>query len=208
MIKRKSRAIQTLPVSREALDVDILSILQLKLYQVNMNGMSIFREVLEVPRFRRAGPGHLGDIRVEMLSVEQYCYGLAHVALLLVQGEEFWIPDALGFNERRNRDQGGGQGMRMHDWEDEFLKDELSTKVEQALSQVPAVYRWALLLADVEELSYQEIAKVMNCPIGTVMSRINRGRRTLARLLRSQNFDQSQPGDIRPKDTTHYTRNG
>jgi DNA-directed RNA polymerase specialized sigma24 family protein len=41
-----------------------------------------------------------------------------------------------------------------------------------------------VLLADVEELSYQEIAQVMNCPIGTVMSRVNRGRRTLARLLR------------------------
>jgi DNA-directed RNA polymerase specialized sigma24 family protein len=73
---------------------------------------------------------------------------------------------------------------------------------------VPAVYRWALLLADVEELSYQEIAQVMNCPIGTVMSRINRGRRTLARLLRSQDSDQSHSGDLRPKDTTHYTRNG
>jgi RNA polymerase sigma-70 factor (ECF subfamily) len=95
-----------------------------------------------------------------------------------------------------------------YDWEDDFLKDELSTKVERALSQVPAVYRWALLLADVEELSYQEIAQVMNCPIGTVMSRINRGRRTLARLLRSQDSEQSQPGDIRPKDTTHYTRKG
>lgn len=95
-----------------------------------------------------------------------------------------------------------------YDWEDEFLKDELSTKVELALSQLPAVYRWALLLADVEELSYQEIAQVMNCPIGTVMSRINRGRRTLARLLRSQESDQSQPGDIRPRNTTHFTRNG
>jgi RNA polymerase sigma-70 factor (ECF subfamily) len=49
---------------------------------------------------------------------------------------------------------------------------------------VPEQYRWALLLADVEELSYQEVARVMDCPVGTVMSRVNRGRRTLARLLR------------------------
>lgn len=72
-----------------------------------------------------------------------------------------------------------------YDWEEEFIKDELPQKIEQALSQLPAIYRWAVLLADVEELSYQEIAEVMRCPIGTVMSRINRGRRTLARILRA-----------------------
>jgi RNA polymerase sigma-70 factor (ECF subfamily) len=72
-----------------------------------------------------------------------------------------------------------------YDWEVEFLRDELSPELEQALAEVPVMYRWALLLADVEELSYQEIARVMDCPIGTVMSRINRGRRTLARLLRA-----------------------
>ena len=72
-----------------------------------------------------------------------------------------------------------------YDWEDEFFKDELSQDVERAFAQLPDMYRWAVLLADVEELSYQEIAQVMNCPVGTVMSRINRGRRTLARLLRA-----------------------
>jgi RNA polymerase sigma-70 factor, ECF subfamily len=73
-----------------------------------------------------------------------------------------------------------------YDWEDEFLKDEFSQDVEWALSQLPGIYRWAVLLADVEEFSYQEIARVMDCPLGTVMSRINRGRRTLARLLRAR----------------------
>jgi RNA polymerase sigma-70 factor (ECF subfamily) len=73
-----------------------------------------------------------------------------------------------------------------YDWEDEFLKEELSEEVAEALSQLPDVYRWAVMLADVEELSYQEIAQVMSCPVGTVMSRVNRGRRTLARLLRAR----------------------
>ena len=73
-----------------------------------------------------------------------------------------------------------------YDWEDEFLNEELSGEVEAALAQVPEVYRWAVLLADVEELSYREIAAVMGCPVGTVMSRVNRGRRTLARLLRPE----------------------
>ncbi len=80
-----------------------------------------------------------------------------------------------------------------YDWEDQFLGQELSGEVEVALAELPTEYRWAVLLADVEELSYQEIAEVMGCPIGTVMSRINRGRRTLARLLRA--FAKERPGN-------------
>lgn len=73
-----------------------------------------------------------------------------------------------------------------YDWEGEFLNGELSEEVERALARLPQVYRWAVLLADVEELSYREIAEVMGCPVGTIMSRVNRGRRTLARLLRPE----------------------
>ena len=82
-----------------------------------------------------------------------------------------------------------------YDWEDEFMRDELSVELEQALAQLPESHRWAVLLADVEELSYREIARVLDCPIGTVMSRINRGRRTLARLLRAseQSAPQAEP---------------
>jgi len=72
-----------------------------------------------------------------------------------------------------------------YDWEDEFLHDEMSAEVERALSELPADYRLTILLADVEELTYQEIARVMECPIGTVMSRLNRGRKMLARLIRT-----------------------
>jgi RNA polymerase sigma-70 factor (ECF subfamily) len=58
---------------------------------------------------------------------------------------------------------------------------------------LPAEYRWSVLLADVEEFSYQEIAGILSCPIGTVMSRINRGRKMLARLLRSCQQEQPKP---------------
>ncbi len=73
-----------------------------------------------------------------------------------------------------------------YDWEDEFLHEELSEELEAALGRLPEVYRWAVLLADVSELSYREIADVMGCPVGTVMSRVNRGRAALARLLRPE----------------------
>lgn len=57
-------------------------------------------------------------------------------------------------------------------------------RIDAALESVPDDYRTAVVLADLEGLAYKEIAEIMDCPIGTVMSRIYRGRRLLAKLLR------------------------
>ena len=57
-------------------------------------------------------------------------------------------------------------------------------RIVAALEMVPEDYRLAVMLADLEGLSYKEIADIMDCPIGTVMSRIYRGRRLLHNLLR------------------------
>jgi RNA polymerase sigma-70 factor (ECF subfamily) len=55
--------------------------------------------------------------------------------------------------------------------------------VTDALRQLPGDFRMAVYLADVEGLGYREIAQVMHCPIGTVMSRLHRGRGRLRELL-------------------------
>ena len=55
--------------------------------------------------------------------------------------------------------------------------------MERALSVVPEVFREAVLLRDVEELSYAEIAAALQVPQGTVMSRIHRGRTLLRSAL-------------------------
>jgi RNA polymerase sigma-70 factor (ECF subfamily) len=52
-------------------------------------------------------------------------------------------------------------------------------EVSEALQRVPIDFRMAVLLADVHEFSYRECADIMDCPIGTVMSRLYRGRRLL-----------------------------
>jgi RNA polymerase sigma-70 factor (ECF subfamily) len=55
--------------------------------------------------------------------------------------------------------------------------------VRQALQAVPAEFRVAVYLADVEGFAYKEIAQITNSPIGTVMSRLHRGRHKLRELL-------------------------
>ncbi len=59
----------------------------------------------------------------------------------------------------------------------------LGPTVQAALDALPEEFRTAVVLADIAELSYREIADVMGCPLGTVMSRLHRGRRALARDL-------------------------
>ena len=87
-----------------------------------------------------------------------------------------------------------------YDWEDEFLRQELSAEVQRALSELPAEYRMAILLADVEEFTYKGIAHIMDCPIGTVMSRLNRGRRMLGRLIRTQRREGQPEFEIAPSE--------
>jgi RNA polymerase sigma-70 factor (ECF subfamily) len=62
----------------------------------------------------------------------------------------------------------------------EYVLDE---EIEQALSELPQEMRLAVLLADVEEFSYQEIATVLDWPLGSVMSRLYRGRQKLRQRL-------------------------
>ena len=62
----------------------------------------------------------------------------------------------------------------------------LAREIQKAIDELPEDYRIMILLADVEELSYKEIAEAIGCPIGTVMSRLHRARKTLQKKLISQ----------------------
>lgn len=62
---------------------------------------------------------------------------------------------------------------------DEFLKHLLGDEVMRALDDLPFEFRMTVLLADMHDLSYKEIAEVLDCPVGTVMSRLHRARKQL-----------------------------
>lgn len=67
---------------------------------------------------------------------------------------------------------------------DEFLKQIIGDEVLRALDELPFEFRMTILLADMHDLSYKEIAEVLECPVGTVMSRLHRARKLLqARLF-------------------------
>lgn len=72
---------------------------------------------------------------------------------------------------------------RSQDAEKQILDRTMSRHVLEAIEKVPVDFRMVVLLADLEDFSYKEIAEIVDCPIGTVMSRLYRGRRILGRLL-------------------------
>jgi len=74
------------------------------------------------------------------------------------------------------------ENYRPDDMTDSGIKDEI---IQKAFLKVSDAYRQAVVLRDIQELSYEEIADIMGITVGTVKSRINRGRAQLQKLLKS-----------------------
>ncbi len=92
----------------------------------------------------------------------------------LPEGEDFYI-----YNRIRDL---SGQELNLGA-EEEVIGQYLDEDVYKALSNLPLNFRMAVILADIEGLSYKEIAEALQIPIGTVMSRISRARRQLQKSL-------------------------
>ena len=88
--------------------------------------------------------------------------------------EDFYLYKRLGGLEAVEADRGP---------EAEVLDSIPDETVKKALEDLPEQFRMAVLLADVEGFSYKEIAEIMDVPIGTVMSRLHRGRKQLAEAV-------------------------
>ena len=72
--------------------------------------------------------------------------------------------------------------------------------VRRAIDNLPAPFRMPVLLADIEGFSYKEIAAMLDIPIGTVMSRLHRGRKALQKLLWETARQQGLPGATGDED--------
>lgn len=89
----------------------------------------------------------------------------------------FDAEDAENFEE-------GSQLREMNTPESELMSKQIAQTVNQTLQELPEELRTAITLREIEGLSYEEIAGIMNCPIGTVRSRIFRAREAIAEKLR------------------------
>lgn len=85
------------------------------------------------------------------------------------------------------RDEGETAGREIPDWEDEpsrrVLRDTFDEPIQKALDALKPEFRLVLILADVEEFSYEEISEMMDTPIGTVRSRLHRARDMMRQTL-------------------------
>jgi RNA polymerase sigma-70 factor (ECF subfamily) len=78
--------------------------------------------------------------------------------------------------------------------EEEVLDHFTEAEVKEAVEALPEQFRMAVLLADVEGFSYKEIAEILDVPIGTVMSRLHRGRRALQKTLHQFGIERGLVG--------------
>ncbi|HVS26018.1 MAG TPA: RNA polymerase sigma factor RpoE [Burkholderiales bacterium] len=94
-------------------------------------------------------------------------------------------PTTTGFDsEEAETFEDGDQLRDINTPENELMSKEIGKTVNQTLLELPEELRTAITLREIEGLSYEDIATIMNCPIGTVRSRIFRAREAIAEKLR------------------------
>jgi RNA polymerase sigma-70 factor, ECF subfamily len=96
----------------------------------------------------------------------------------------------VDFDERLNRDDAAGDGALLpvvtgEDPSEDLTRQELSAKIQAALEQLPEYHRAVIMLREVEEMSYEDMSRVLNVPKGTIMSRLFHARRKMQEQLAS-----------------------
>jgi RNA polymerase sigma factor (sigma-70 family) len=91
--------------------------------------------------------------------------------------------DDLSVAEQQELEREGPQRTRMETPEEIAIFRADADEVQRALAQLPAQFREVIVLREMNQLNYRDIAEITNVPIGTVMSRLSRGRQLLTALL-------------------------
>ncbi len=91
--------------------------------------------------------------------------------------QERFVSDERVLNSRTDPNENPGQHLE---------RKELHKRLQEAIEQLPEEFKIAIILRELQELSYEEIAKTLNTSIGTIRSRIFRGRKLLQQSLKGQ----------------------
>ncbi len=121
-------------------------------------------------------------------SFSTYIYRIAHnlaISELRTRKRRRWIPLPTFFSDKDSEEiEVELEDTRQQMADDGMIAEEQRAAVSKAIATLPEKYRAALVLCDMEEKSYEEIAEVLDLPVGTVKSRINRARNLLKEKLR------------------------
>jgi RNA polymerase sigma-70 factor (ECF subfamily) len=131
---------------------------------------TVAEEVTQEIFLRLIGPGIPFDERRG--SLEAYLHGVARNLLRM-------RPPALGLEEVE-------EPATNEDALRDLIDDQRTAALLEAVRELPAAYRDAVVLCDLEERSYEEAARTMGCPVGTVRSRLHRARGLLTAKLKRQ----------------------
>ena len=127
-----------------------------------------------LPSFRGESAFYTWLYRIGINTAKNYLVAMGRRAPTTT---EFDSEDAEGFD-------GGEQLRDINTPESAMMSKEIARTVDDTMNQLPEELRNAIALREIEGLSYEDIATIMNCPIGTVRSRIFRAREAIAERLR------------------------
>jgi RNA polymerase sigma-70 factor (ECF subfamily) len=140
-------------------------------YALHMTGSrTAAEEVAQEAFVRLLGPHLLFDDRRG--SLEAYMYGVAR-NLVRVLRRKGGVEEVV-------------EQSTEHDILGDLIKDQATAALYRALEDLPEHYRDAVVLCDLEERSYEDASRLMECPVGTVRSRLHRARALLASRLRPE----------------------
>ena len=127
-----------------------------------------------LPSFRGESAFYTWLYRIGINTAKNYLVAMGRRAPTTT---EFDSEDAENFED-------GDQLRDVNTPENELMSKQIAQTVNDTMEALPEELRTAIVLREIDGLSYEEIATVMNCPIGTVRSRIFRARETIAERLR------------------------
>jgi RNA polymerase sigma-70 factor (ECF subfamily) len=140
-------------------------------YALHMTGSrTAAEEVAQEVFVRLLGPHLLFDDRRG--SLEGYMYGVAR-NLVRVMRRKGSVEEVV-------------EQSAEHDILGDLIKDQATAALYRVLSELPEHYRDAVVLCDLEERSYEDASRLMECPVGTVRSRLHRARSLLASRLKPE----------------------
>jgi RNA polymerase sigma-70 factor (ECF subfamily) len=129
-----------------------------------------------LPSFRGDSAFYTWLYRIGINTAKNYLVAMGRRAPTVSETES---PDSEGSEE-------SGQVPDYNTPENELMSRQIAETVNKAVEDLPEELRTAITLRELEGLSYEDIAGIMNCPIGTVRSRIFRAREAIAEKLRPQ----------------------